>query len=122
VAHQPVQPDDKFIQFIFSKRLWHINQFNLMASDMISVDRNLSDMRSESCQRLAYTNAQLPRTSVIIVFHNEAWSTLLRTVHSVINTSPDQLVQEIILGNAFVPILIYINAGSNCNMFHFLMQ
>jgi polypeptide N-acetylgalactosaminyltransferase len=69
-----------------------------MASDIISVDRNLSDMRSESCQRLAYNIAQLPRTSLIIVFHNEAWSTLLRTVHSVINTSPPHLVQEIILG------------------------
>ena len=69
-----------------------------MASDMISVDRNLSDMRSDACQRLAYTPSQLPRTSVIIVFHNEAWSTLMRTVHSVINTSPAQLVQEIILG------------------------
>jgi hypothetical protein len=69
-----------------------------MASDMISVDRNLSDMRSEACQRLSYDTAQMPRTSIIIVFHNEAWSTLLRTVHSVINTSPRHLVQEIILG------------------------
>lgn len=84
-------------QEIQSKRLWHINQFNLMASDMIPVERNLSDMRSEACQRLAYEDARLPRTSLIIVFHNEAWSTLLRTVHSAINTSPAHLVQEIIL-------------------------
>ena len=69
-----------------------------MASDTISVDRNLTDMRSEACARLVYDAARLPRTSLVIVFHNEAWSTLLRTVHSVINTSPSQLVQEIILG------------------------
>lgn len=33
----------------------------------------------------------------MIVFHNEAWSTLLRTVHSVINTTPKNILKEIIL-------------------------
>lgn len=39
----------------------------------------------------------LPRTSVVIVFHNEAWTTLLRTVHSVMDRSPRHLLEEIVL-------------------------
>ncbi|CAG0890733.1 unnamed protein product [Cyprideis torosa] len=79
-------------------RLFSINQFNLMASDRISVDRKLPDVRKKRCREKVYPPfSSLPSTSVVIVFHNEAWSTLLRTVHSVINRSPKELLHEIIL-------------------------
>lgn len=39
----------------------------------------------------------LPPTDIIICFHNEAWSVLLRTVHSVLDRSPAHLIGHIIL-------------------------
>ncbi|XP_041478605.1 polypeptide N-acetylgalactosaminyltransferase 13-like [Lytechinus variegatus] len=78
--------------------MFRINQFNLLASDMISVNRTLPDVRMDGCKRKRYPPAsELPSTSIVIVFHNEAWSTLLRSIHSIINRSPRELLTEIIL-------------------------
>lgn len=79
------------------RKKFKINQFNLMASDMISVNRSLRDVRIPGCQTKSYPVEVLPSTSIIIVFHNEAWSTLIRTLWSIINRSPSELVAEIIL-------------------------
>ncbi|XP_051805098.1 polypeptide N-acetylgalactosaminyltransferase 6-like [Acanthochromis polyacanthus] len=73
--------------------------FNQFASDRISLSRSLGDdTRPPECVERKFRRCPpLPTTSVIIVFHNEAWSTLLRTVHSVLHTSPAILLKEIIL-------------------------
>lgn len=80
-----------------SRILYSINRFNLVASDKISVDRKLPDPRKLACRKKEYNLKDLPNTSVIIVFHNEAWSTLARTVHSILNTAPQHLLAEILL-------------------------
>ena len=50
------------------------------------------------CRENVYRDVDdLPDTSVIIVAYNEAWSTLVRTVHSVLDSSPPQLITEIII-------------------------
>lgn len=79
------------------ERSFSINRFNLLASDKISVDRKLPDPRKLKCKSKSFELNKLPNTSVIIVFHNEAWSTLVRTVHSILNTSPKLLLRQIIL-------------------------
>ncbi|CAJ1085272.1 polypeptide N-acetylgalactosaminyltransferase 6-like isoform X1 [Xyrichtys novacula] len=73
--------------------------FNQFASDRISLSRGLGDdTRPPECVDRKFRRCPpLPTTSVIIVFHNEAWSTLLRTVYSVLHTSPAFLLKEIIL-------------------------
>ncbi|XP_048379425.1 polypeptide N-acetylgalactosaminyltransferase 6-like isoform X2 [Stegostoma tigrinum] len=73
--------------------------FNAYASDRISLHRTLGpDTRPPECIEQRFKRCPpLPSTSVIIVFHNEAWSTLLRTVYSVMHTSPAILLKEILL-------------------------
>ena len=48
------------------------------------------------CKNVTYDKS-LPTTSVIIIFYNEPWSVLLRTVHSVLKRSPPKFLKEIIL-------------------------
>ncbi|KAK5972274.1 hypothetical protein GCK32_003863, partial [Trichostrongylus colubriformis] len=70
---------------------------NVKASDMMSLDRRLPDARREECLDVKYDLENLPQASVIIIFTDEAWSPLMRTVHSVVNRSPPQLLKEVIL-------------------------
>lgn len=53
-------------------------------------------MSAYSCHSLEYAVGNL-EVSVVIVLHNEAWMTLLRTIHSVLDRSPANLLKEIIL-------------------------
>ncbi|XP_066253787.1 putative polypeptide N-acetylgalactosaminyltransferase 9 [Euwallacea similis] len=80
---------------------WMNNAFNQYASDMISVHRSLPDARDEWCKKSNRYLTDLPKTSVVICFHNEAWSVLLRTVHSVLDRSPSHLIQEVVLVDDF---------------------
>lgn len=72
------------------------HNYNLFGSEQISLHRSLPDYRFPECRNLTYPDT-MPTTSVVIVFHNEAWSTLLRTVWSIIDRSPRELLEEIIL-------------------------
>ena len=46
-------------------------------------------------------SSDLPTASVVIIFHNEAYTVLLRNITSVINRSPAHLLEEIILVDDF---------------------
>lgn len=72
------------------------HNYNLYASEHMSLHRSLPDYRFNECRNLIYPD-RLPTVSILIVFHNEAWSLLLRTIWSIIDRSPCELLHEIIL-------------------------
>ncbi|KTG37729.1 hypothetical protein cypCar_00017882, partial [Cyprinus carpio] len=61
----------------------------------------------------------LPSTSVIFCFVDEVWSTLLRSVHSVLNRSPPHLLKEIILVDDCSTkgeVLTFLDSHIECNV------
>lgn len=77
------------------------NKFNQVESDKLASNRPIPDTRHGNCRNVDWKPDQLKKTSVIITFHNEARSALLRTVVSVLNRSPEHLIEEIILVDDF---------------------
>ena len=78
------------------ERLKGVYGFNQLVSDEISLNRTIPDLREPECPNWDYPS-DLPKASVILVFHNEGWSSLLRTVNSIINRSPPQFLEEVVL-------------------------
>ncbi|CRL01929.1 CLUMA_CG015358, isoform A [Clunio marinus] len=70
--------------------------FNVFISNMISLNRNIPDFRSEICKNKTY-HENLPKISIVIPFHNEEWMLLMRTLHSILLRSPLKYVEEILL-------------------------
>ncbi|PIC32327.1 hypothetical protein B9Z55_012700 [Caenorhabditis nigoni] len=97
---KPVKlPDDKETEKE-ALSLYKANGYNAYISDMISLNRSIKDIRHKECKKMTYS-AKLPTVSVIFPFHEEHNSTLLRSVYSVINRSPPELLKEIILVDDF---------------------
>lgn len=74
--------------------------FNEYVSDLISKYRVLPDVRDPDCRKISYESISIT-ASVVMCFHNEAWSVLLRSIHSIITHSPSHLLKEIILVDDF---------------------
>ncbi|CAH0398450.1 unnamed protein product [Chilo suppressalis] len=89
----------KSLKYLIQKG-WKNHAFNQFVSDLIPLNRSLLDVRDDWCKHQIYSK-NLPQATVIICFHNEAWSTLLRTVYSILNRSPSYLLKEIILFDDF---------------------
>lgn len=86
---------DPDIELMLNKSIetYQINEF---ISNLIPLDRELPDVRTNYCKAMNYSET-LPMASVIMVFHNEALSMILRSVYSVLNRSPEHLLREIVL-------------------------
>ncbi|XP_052390358.1 polypeptide N-acetylgalactosaminyltransferase 14 [Carassius gibelio] len=79
---------------------YSLYSFNQRESERIPSNRALRDTRNIRCTTLHY-DPDLPSTTIVITLHNEARSTLLRTVQSVLNRTPLHLIHEIILVDDF---------------------
>lgn len=75
--------------------------YNVFISDRISPNRTLHSVVAKECNSIKYNVDELPNVSVIIIFTNEIFSALVRTIWSVINRTPKRLLREIILVDDF---------------------
>ncbi|KHJ82260.1 hypothetical protein OESDEN_18048 [Oesophagostomum dentatum] len=89
--------------------------FNTYVSDMISLNRTIPDIRMEECKHWNYPET-LPTVSVVIVFHNEGWTPLLRTVHSVLLRSPPKLIKEIVMVDDYSDKGLAISLPQHCSL------
>ncbi|NWW86328.1 GALT5 acetylgalactosaminyltransferase, partial [Rhynochetos jubatus] len=96
-GHPVAVPDDKQEE---AKRRWKEGNFNVYLSDLIPVDRAVADTRPAGCSEQR-VHDDLPTTTIIMCFVDEVWSTLLRSVHSVLSRSPPHLIEEVILVDDF---------------------
>ncbi|KAG8183899.1 hypothetical protein JTE90_002467 [Oedothorax gibbosus] len=70
--------------------------FNLLISDRLGFRRVVPYTAHKLCRDIKYS-PNLPKASIIVCFYNEAWSTLVRMIYSILDRTPDHFLHEIIL-------------------------
>ncbi|XP_050725170.1 polypeptide N-acetylgalactosaminyltransferase 35A-like isoform X2 [Eriocheir sinensis] len=75
---------------------YRLHAFNSLISSRLSPHRSVPDTRNKRCHDIAYPD-QLPTASIIICFYREEHAALLRTIHSILDRTPTQVLEEIIL-------------------------
>lgn len=70
--------------------------FNVLVSNQIGNHREIPDTRNKICTSQKYDN-DLPTASIIMCFYNEHLSTLVRSVYSIFERTPEAVLKEIIL-------------------------
>ncbi|KAK8388591.1 hypothetical protein O3P69_020529 [Scylla paramamosain] len=71
--------------------------FNVRVANSLQPDRPIPDTRHPRCRGLDFDEEELNTLSVVVTFHNEARSTLLRTLVSILNRTPQDLLEDIVL-------------------------
>lgn len=89
---QEIGPQRDHAQWMIDLRKKH--NINIHMSDSIPVNRPVPDSRPPGCTSLT---SNLPTLSVVIAYHNEWPSLLLRTVFSIVNRTPQSILKEVIL-------------------------
>ena len=84
-----------------SEKLFKSGAFDVYISNRISPNRSLPDARPYECSKVDWELNSLGTASIVIIYTNEIWSALVRTVWSVWNRTPDLLLKEIILIDDF---------------------
>jgi hypothetical protein len=79
---------------------WEIFSINEFVSRLIPLYRDLPDTRPEFCRTVKYSE-NLPVTSVIMIFHNEPFTMIMRSVFAVLKRSPPHLLGEVLLVDDF---------------------
>lgn len=71
---------------------------NRTADNITPLRRTVRDTRYKECLTIKYPDvSDMPSISVVIIFCNEALKLMLRTVQSILDRTPPQILREIIL-------------------------
>ena len=74
-----------------------IYQLDVQRSNAKPLSRDVPDTRPTGCSAKYADIADLPTVSIVMPMHNEVWSMLLRSVHSIIDRTDWRLLKEIII-------------------------
>ncbi|KAM7355556.1 polypeptide N-acetylgalactosaminyltransferase 8-like [Cochliomyia hominivorax] len=92
--------NNKNNNYNYKRKSSQLTGFNIELSESLPLQRLIPDTRHKSCKTQFYP-AHLPSCSIIIIYHNEQATVLLRTLYSLINKTPPELLKEIILVDDF---------------------